>query len=93
MKNQKTTPPMENAIYDAICNTEPLTRLENYRQPGGKRKWIAVGYFVTEPRDLPRTSKEFVEVARFTGEGDAHLYANVLARRPDARTWWAVVVR
>jgi len=84
---------VENKLYESFKNNGPVTRLSNYRQSGSKAKWITVGYFEKEPRDNPGRSKEMVECARFTAEGDAHLYANILARRPHAKYWYAVVVR
>jgi len=98
MKDQQTTqgteyPPAESALYDAFLANSPLTMIKNYRKADSKAKWVTVGYYETEPRDWPSRSKEMVECAKFTAEGDAHLYANILARRPGARTLWAVVVR
>ena len=84
---------LEHGLYDALKDSPLRTELRNYHQAGSKRKWVSVGYFVQEPRHSPSSSNEMVEVAKFTHEGDAHLYANLLARRPDAIAWWAVAVR
>ena len=83
----------EEALYKSFRDSKPRTLIHNYHDRAKKKKWLTVGYFETAPRDWPSSSKELVECAKFTSEGDAHLYANVLARRPDAREWWAVVVR
>ena len=80
----------ENEAYQAITATPPLCDIQNRTT---EKKWKTVGYFTAEPHDNPATSKSMIEAAKFTGYGDAWMYANYLARRPNAEWWWAVVVR
>jgi len=70
---------------------ERLCEIANYYNH--KRKWVTVGFFKSEPRDWPSKSRELVEVAKFVALGDAFLYANDLATRPEANFWYRIVIR
>ena len=81
----------ETTAYQMIVeSSEAKCDIKNYRNGG---KWITVGYFTEEPRENPRKSKAMIECAKFASMGDAWMHANLLARRPNAEWWWAVVVR
>jgi len=81
----------ETEAYQAVTETPAKCEIRNH---AGSKKWYTVGYFTAEPRENPKTAKEnFVECARFIGQGDAHMYANMLARRPNSQWFWAVVIR
>ena len=70
-----------------------------YRPHGSKRKYTTVLVFSTIPRDNPKTSKEGIELARFTHAGDAYAYAKAKLdefNTNDSNLFhdaWAVVVR
>ena len=80
-----------SANHSHVESPEPkLIPIHNYIK-SNKQKWFAVVFFTTIPHDHPRTSKEGQIVAKFTGQGDAWVYAK--SKQSVPAPLWSIVIR